>query len=87
MLIGSGKSKGAKQPKPESRKSQVLLKLAAGLTPGVGLQGGWVPGEDMCTARCGGSEGLRRLRELRDDGWFIESNDEGSGCDLYRLVL
>ncbi len=52
------------EPKRSTRKGQVLAALRAG---------GWVPGHELCTHACGGSEGLRRLRELRAEGWKIET--------------
>jgi hypothetical protein len=33
---------------------------------------GWVDGPMICHPAIGGSEGLRRLRELRADGYMIE---------------
>lgn len=32
----------------------------------------WIPGPDLAAAHVGGSEALRRLRELRAQGWRIE---------------
>lgn len=34
--------------------------------------GDWVYGPELANASIGGSEGLRRLRELREQGWIIE---------------
>jgi hypothetical protein len=34
--------------------------------------GGWVPGYLLCHPSVGGSEGLRRLRELRSNGLTVE---------------
>lgn len=48
--------------------------------------GAWVPGHDLCTQRCGGSSGLRRLRELRETGWPIEARVLDSGSE-YRMVV
>ena len=52
------------EPKRSTRKGQVLAALRSG---------SWVPGYELCTNECGGSEGLRRLRELRAEGWLIET--------------
>lgn len=34
--------------------------------------GEWVDGTELATEKVGGSEGLRRLRDLRSDGYFIQ---------------
>lgn len=66
------------EPKRASRKGQVLAVLRdAG--------GGWVAGPTLCSAQVGGMEGLRRLRELRDEGWPIEARVTDTGS-VYRLV-
>lgn len=44
-----------------TRKEQVLARLKA-------ADGGWVDGPELATEEVGGSEGLRRLRELVEDG-------------------
>lgn len=51
-------------PKRGTRKAEVLDRLQ---------QGGWIPGHWLQTPNCGGSEGLRRVRELRDEGWNIRT--------------
>lgn len=51
-------------PTTSKRRAQVLAALQA-------AKGGWVPGDALHTAEVGGSEGLRRLRELANDGWRI----------------
>jgi biotin operon repressor len=51
--------------KVTGRKAEVLRALQA-------ARGWWVPGFELATADCGGSEGLRRLRELREMGYDIE---------------
>ena len=67
------------EPKVGTRKSQVLARLMS-------TDGGWVPAERLHTEACGGSEGLRRLRELRADGWNIEVRFPGEGTRTeYRL--
>ncbi len=54
------------EPKRETRKAKVLALLRA-------ANGDWVDGHDIASPGVGGSEGLRRLRELRaDNGWPIE---------------
>lgn len=53
-----------RQSRP-NRKMQVLeyLRIREGL---------WVDGPELANVEVGGSEGLKRLRELRADGWQIE---------------
>lgn len=47
---------------------------------------GWVPGWALASAKVGGSEGLRRLRELREEGHPIEMRFRpGSHVAEYRL--
>lgn len=54
------------EPSRGTRKAAVLALLRS-------ANGSWVDGSDIATADVGGSEGLRRLRELREaDGWPIE---------------
>lgn len=66
-----------------TEKRQVLRRL-------VEAKGGWVNGTDLATAECGGSEGLRRLRELRrDDKYDIRKRkhpDTRRRIYQYRLV-
>ena len=47
-------------PDSATRRAAVLAKLRA-------AEGRWVDGPELTTPEVGGSEGLRRLRELRDD--------------------
>jgi hypothetical protein len=50
---------------------------------------GWVDGHVLCHPQIGGSEGLRRLRELRADGHRIERRhhpDKDRTDNQYRLV-
>ena len=63
------------------RKREVLLRL-------VEADESWVGGPELATVRCGGSEGLRRLRELRMDyGCEIERERlEGHNYFSYRLL-
>ena len=47
----------------------------------------WVSGYELTTPEVGGSEGLRRLREARRDGWPIESQPmKGNSAWEYRFV-
>lgn len=49
---------------------------------------GWVEGYALCHPAIGGSEGLRRLRELRELGWSIERRlhpVKGRTAQQYRL--
>lgn len=50
----------------------------------------WVNGPALCHPDVGGSEGLRRLRELRADGYIIEMRhhpDPRRKVRQYRLLL
>ena len=69
------------EPKRGTKAASVLSVLRQ-------ARGGWVPGHVLCTPEVGGSEGLRRLRELRDQGWPIDSREppSGEGTDEYRLI-
>lgn len=53
------------EPKRGTRAFKVLEHLRS-------VRGEWVDGFDLATEEIGGSEGLRRLRELRKAGWDIE---------------
>ena len=49
----------------------------------------WVAGTELATVHCGGSEGLRRVRELRGRfGWPIirEKDPAGKGRWRYRMA-
>ena len=54
----------------------------------VNAKGGWVGGPALANVACGGSEGLRRLRELREMGYEIEKKkiDPKHNYYSYRLV-
>jgi hypothetical protein len=69
------------QPKRGTRKALVLACLT-------GAGGDWVDGVIIATPEIGGSEGIRRLRELRDDGWNIETrpHPQSETAWQYRLV-
>ena len=67
-------------PTAERRRAEVLARLRVG---------GWVEGNDLATEECGGSEGLRRLRELRAEGHRIvkrHNPDPGATSYLYMLI-
>lgn len=50
--------------------------------------GDWIDGHILCHPDIGGSEGLRRLRELRADGHVIEMRKKpGGSTRQYRLLL
>jgi len=64
-----------------TRKEQVLERLRA-------AHGGWVDGTELATAAVGGSEGLKRLRELRAEGHDIRKRAHPSGGkDIYQYRL
>lgn len=47
----------------------------------------WTPGFDLTSPEVGGSEGLRRVRELRAQGFEIKTRRiEGSNAFEYRLA-
>lgn len=50
--------------------------------------GGWIDGWLLTHPSLGGSEGLRRLRELRQDGYRIEMRVSDKGTTRqYRIAL
>ena len=64
-----------------SRKDAVLKLLTENLNA-------WIEGPVIASAEVGGSEGLKRLRELRDEGHNIEAKrhpDKNRDIWLYRL--
>lgn len=79
-----------------TRKDKVLTVLTAAKAAG-GYEGqfgrwtwtdGWVDGHDLCGPTVGGSEGLRRLRDLRAEGVEIEKRNhptKGRATVQYRL--
>jgi len=71
----------AEEPDAETRRGRVLAVLQA-------ADGGWVDGPELASPEVGGSEGLRRLRELRSAGWNIESRRHPDGWHRwqYRIV-
>lgn len=65
-----------------TRREQVLARLKA-------ADGGWVDGSELATEEIGGSEGLRRLRELADEGHNIRKRrhpDAQRDIWQYKLV-
>lgn len=65
-----------------TRREQVLNRLSE-------AGGGWVDGPDLANAQIGGSEGLKRVRELRMDGYDIEMRkhpDPGRAIWQYRMA-
>jgi hypothetical protein len=64
----------------ETRRAQVLGKLLR-------AEGAWVPGPELADSGTGGSEGLRRVRDLRAKGWKIEGRRiKGRDAWEYRLI-
>lgn len=64
-----------RQTSIDQRRQQVLERLWQ-------ARGAWIPGPMLCTPLCGGSEGLRRVRELREAGYRIEKR-KLKGHDSY----
>ena len=68
----------------DQRRAQVLAVLTA-------RAGTWVPGPGMATEEVGGSEGLRRLRELREPRYGSHKipcrRMSGSDAYEYRLIV
>ena len=63
---------------PGTRQKAILDVLADGL---------WHPGHELTGPKCGGSEGLRRLRELRAKGYRIEARKiQGRSSWQYKLI-
>lgn len=48
---------------------------------------GWINGWVLCHPALGGSEGLRRLRQLRAEGHNIEKRPSHGSTNVYRIVL
>lgn len=62
------------------RKDRVFAYLVANMDR-------WVDGYDLADPTVGGSEGLRRLRELRKTGYPIEKQRKpGSAAFQYRMT-
>lgn len=70
-----------------TRKEQVLALLRASVdSDGRPL---WVDGPDLANEEVGGSEGLRRLRDLKAEGYLIQERshpDRSRAIHQYRLV-
>lgn len=65
-----------KAPRLDSARGRVLHLL---------LDRQWHTSPAICDPAVGGSEGLRRLRELRAEGWWIEKRRATAGLYEYRL--
>jgi len=65
----------------KGRKKEVYQAL-------VNAKGDYVGGPALSNVACGGSEGLRRLRQLRSEGYIIEKKkvDPKHNYYSYRLV-
>ena len=65
----------------KGRKKEVYQAL-------VNAKGEYVGGPALSNVACGGSEGLRRLRQLRSEGYIIEKKkiDPKHNYYSYRLV-
>ena len=62
------------------RKAEVLRALQH-------AQPDWVGGPALANVACGGSEGLRRLRELRELGYVIEKKKTHPSHNYYSYRL
>jgi hypothetical protein len=65
-----------------TRKEQVLAKLRENINQ-------WVDGPDLANEAVGGSEGLRRLRDLKAEGYLIQERahpERSRAIHQYRLV-
>lgn len=68
------------EPTRGTRKAAVLNLLRSA--------GGWVDGAAIASPDVGGSEGLRRLRELREhDGWSIERRPHPTSSTAWQYRL
>lgn len=68
------------QPKRDSAKGRVLSYLQERL-------GEWVDAPDLTTEAVGGFAGTRRLRELRDAGWPIETRPKPGSVNTWQHRL
>ena len=66
--------------KVTGRKAEVLRALQD-------ARGFWVGGPALANVACGGSEGLRRLRELRELGYAIEKRKAHPSHKYYSYRL
>lgn len=69
-------------PKLGTRRREVLDAL---LWPRDG--DGWVDGTELATSRCGGSEGLRRVRELQRQGWPVERRPDPDSATSWQYRI
>lgn len=65
---------------------EARLDSAKGRVRQLMLDGEWHTGPDITAPETGGSEGLRRLRELRADGAVIEKRRKTEGVWEYRML-
>lgn len=77
--------RGRRMNRTATRKELVLRELRRALYD---RADGWVSGPTLCHPTVGGSEGLRRVRELRADGYVIEMRKmyRGLSTRQYRIV-
>lgn len=68
------------EPKRETAKARVLDYLRARVLM-------WVDAPELTTPEVGGFAGTRRLRELRDDGWPIETRPKPGATNLWQHRL
>lgn len=67
-------------------KKQMVLDILLDRRRVEGKDGGWVDGHVLCEPWTGGTSGLRRVRELRTDGWVVEKRRKpGSDEFQYRV--
>lgn len=68
------------EPHRDTAKGRVLAYLRE-------HAGQWVDAPDLTTPEVGGFAGTRRLRELRDDGWPIETRPKPGETNLWQHRL
>ena len=68
------------QPKRDSAKGRVLAYLQQRI-------GQWVDAPELVTPEVGGFAGTRRMRELRDVGWPIETRPKPDGSNTWQHRL
>lgn len=68
------------QPKRDSAKGRVLAYLQARL-------GEWVDAPELTAREVGGFAGTRRMRELREVGWPIETRPHPDGSNVWQHRL
>lgn len=78
-------SRNAPDGPSEPLHSEPRLDSARGRVLHLMLDRQWHPAPAICDPAVGGSEGLRRLRELRSEGWWVEKRRATEGVWEYRL--